>query len=281
MFRLLKSDLFPISRRDVDDLENYCLAYGIQGYHWLSGKAWNYGRRHEGQAIIEEREEVQLQRIQAICQTVRDILMPAWEASQEVHRLRDWCTLLYQWLRTLGVPAALSRWQEDNEAAGQTEAGKEHEQVWKRIMDFLTEIVDFCGDDVTDIDEFSQIIEGGLATLKFSLIPPTLDHVTLTSVERGYTMQAPVVFLCGVNDGIFPQHSSEEGLFSDKERRSLADLGIVLGPGSRFRSFQERFLFYLAATRARERFVLSYMVADDDGSAVEKSSWIHQICDKG
>ena len=82
LFRLLKSDLFPISRRDVDDLENYCLAYGIQGYHWLSGKAWNYGRRHEGQAIIEEREEVQLQRIQAICQTVRDILMPAWEASQ-------------------------------------------------------------------------------------------------------------------------------------------------------------------------------------------------------
>ena len=45
LFRLLKSDLFPISRHDVDDLENYCLAYGIQGYHWLSGKTWNYGRR--------------------------------------------------------------------------------------------------------------------------------------------------------------------------------------------------------------------------------------------
>lgn len=281
LFRLLKSDLFPISRHDVDDLENYCLAYGIQGYHWLSGKDWNYGRRHEGQAIIEEREEAQLQRIQAICRAVRDTLMPAWEEAQDVHSLREWCTLLYQWLRTLGVPASLARWQEDDEAAGQTEAGKEHEQVWKRIMDFLSEIVDFCGDDVTDIDEFSQIIEGGLETLKFSLIPPTLDHVTLTSVERGYTMQAPVVFLCGVNDGIFPQHSSEEGLFSDKERRSLADLGIVLGPGSRFRSFQERFLFYLAATRARERFVLSYMVADDDGSAVEKASWIHQLCDKG
>ena len=146
-------------------------AYGIQGYHWLSGKTWNYGRRHEGQAIIEEREEAQLQRIQDICQAVRDILMPAWEEAQDVHIFATGVTLLYQWLRTLGVPEALARWQEDDEAAGQTEAGKEHEQVWKRIMDFLTEIVDFCGDDVTDIDEFSQIIEGGLATLKFSLIP--------------------------------------------------------------------------------------------------------------
>lgn len=281
LFRLLKSDLFPISRHDVDDLENYCLAYGIQGYHWLSGKEWNYGRRHDGQRIIDEKEEKQLQRIQHICQAVRDILMTPWQESQEAHDLRQWCTLLYRWLRTLGVPAALRRWQEDDEASGQTEAGKEHEQVWKRIMDFLSELVDLCGDDVTDIDEFSQIIEGGLATLKFSLIPPTLDHVTLTSVERGYTMQAPVVFLCGVNDGIFPQHSSEEGLFSDKERRRLADLGIILGPGSRFRSFQERFLLYLAATRAEEQFVLSYMIADDDGSAVEKASWIHQLCDKG
>ena len=180
----------------------------------------------------------------------------------------------------LGIPDALRQWQEEDEQSGLAEEGKEHEQVWKRIGTFLNEIVSLCSDDETDLDEFSRIVEDGLGSLKFSLIPPTLDHVTLTAVERGYTMQAKVVFLCGVNDGIFPQHSQEEGLFSDKERHRLADLGIVLGPGSRFRSFQERFLFYLGATRASERFVVSYVVADDDGSALEKASWIHQLCDK-
>ncbi|WP_370851034.1 PD-(D/E)XK nuclease family protein [Megasphaera sp.] len=281
LFRLLKTDLFPIGRHDIDDLENYCLAYGIQGRHWLSGSEWTYGRRQDRTDFYDEAEEAHLQRINAIRAKVRDILLPCWQDAQAAHSLREWCTLLYRWLCQLGVPAALRRWQDEEEAEGLTEEGKEHEQVWKRIGSFLNEVVSLCGDDETDLDEFARIVEDGLANLKFSLIPPTLDHVTLTAVERGYTMQAKVVFLCGVNDGIFPQHSSEEGLFSDKERHRLADLGIVLAPGSRFRSFQERFLFYLAATRASERFILSYVVADDDGSALEKASWIHQLCDKG
>ena len=280
IFRLLKTDLFPVSRHDIDDLENYCLAYGIQGRHWLRDGEWTYGRRQEQPQVVDEREEACLQRINDIRQRVRDILFPCWNEAQESHCLRDWCTLLYRWLCRLGIPDALRQWQEEDEQSGLAEEGKEHEQVWKRIGTFLNEIVSLCGDDETDLDEFSRIVEDGLGSLKFSLIPPTLDHVTLTAVERGYTMQAKVVFLCGVNDGIFPQHSQEEGLFSDKERHRLADLGIVLGPGSRFRSFQERFLFYLGATRASERFVVSYVVADDDGSALEKASWIHQLCDK-
>lgn len=93
-------------------------------------------------------------------------------------------------------------------------------------------------------------------------------------------MQAPVVFLCGVNDGIFPQDSSEEGLCS-VIRNGAVWLISASFSGREAGFAPERFLFYLAATRARERFVLSYMVADDDGSAVEKSSWIHQLCDKG
>lgn len=281
IFRLLKTDLFPVSRHDVDDLENYCLAYGIQGRHWLRDGEWTYGRRQEQPQVVDEREEACLQHINDIRQRVRDILFPCWNEAQESHCLRDWCTLLYRWLCRLGIPDALRQWQEEDEQSGLAEEGKEHEQVWKRIGTFLNEIVSLCGDDETDLDEFSRIVEDGLGSLKFSLIPPTLDHVTLTAVERGYTMQAKVVFLCGVNDGIFPQHSQEEGLFSDKERHRLADLGIVLGPGSRFRSFQERFLFYLGATRASERFVVSYVVADDDGSALEKASWINQLCDKG
>lgn len=147
----------------------------------------------------------------AIRQRVRDILFPCWEEAQEEHSLRDWCTLLYHWLCRLDIPSVLRQWQEEDEQSGLAEEGKEHEQVWKRIGTFLNEIVSLCGDDETDLDEFSQIVEDGLANLKFSLIPPTLDHVTLTAVERGYTMQAKVVFLCGVNDGVFLSIARKKG----------------------------------------------------------------------
>ena len=283
LFQLLKTDLFPISRNDVDDLENYCLAYGIRGYHWLTGEDWQYGRNRciEEEQRVDEKEEEAIRRINQIRRSVWDVLRPCWEAAREDHSLADWCTLLYRWLYDMGVPQSLQQWKQDDEAAGQTADGKEHEQVWKRIVSFLHEIVRVCGDDVVSLQEFSQIVKDGLEQLKFSLIPPTLDHVTFTSVERGYTMQARVVFLCGLNDGVFPQRSSEEGMLNDSERRKLESLGIRLGPDSRFRSFQEKFLFYLAAGRAGEQLYLSYILADDDGGAMEPSSWIRQIEEKG
>jgi ATP-dependent helicase/nuclease subunit B len=282
LFRLLKTDLFPMSRHDTDELENYCLAYGIQGYHWLNGKKWKYGRNRylEEQNSVDAAEEEKLVYINDLRKKVTDTLQPFWEESQTDHTLQEWCTFLYQWLVRLQVPETLRRWQVDDREAGRTLEGKEHEQVWKRILAFLDEMVRLCGDDTVTLREFSQMVTDGLDELKFSLIPPTLDHVTLTSVERGYTMRAKIVFLCGVNDGVFPKHNSEAGLLNDQERKQLDTLGVKLGPGSRFRSFQERFLFYLAATRATEQFHLSYILSDEDGGAMEPSSWIYQMEDK-
>lgn len=283
LFELLKTDLFPLCRHDVDILENYCLAHGIQGYHWLSGKEWTYGKRTyiDGPAKRDEKEEAHIAAINEIRAAVVDTLLPLWQEAQQDHALRDWCTLLYQWLTKLQVPQTLRTWKHEDSQTKQAVDEKEHEQVWKRILLFLNEIVHLCGDDVVSLEEFAHIVTDGLGELTFSLIPPTLDHVTLTSVERGYTMQGRVVFLCGVNDGMFPQHSREEGMLNDAERRNLTRLGLKLGPSSRFRSFQEKFLFYLAVTRAREALYISYVLAGEDGAAMEPSTWVQQLVEKG
>lgn len=283
LFRLLKTDLFPISRHEVDILENYCLAFGIQGKHWLNGKPWTYGRNRflDEQKVVDEAEEAYLAQINEIRQRVLDGLLPVWQGAQEKHSLIDWCTLLYRWLVSLEVPQTLRKWQEEDEAAGQTTEAKEHEQVWKNVLSFLDEVVRLCGDDVLSLREFSDVITDGLEDLAFSLIPPTLDHVTFTSIERGYTLAGKVVFLCGLNDGIFPQRSGEEGMLSDAERQRLGALGIQLGPSHRFRSFQEKFLFYLAITRSSEKIFLSYALADAEGTALEPSVWARQLIEKG
>lgn len=281
LFRLLKTDLFPLPRHDVDILENYCLAYGIRGTHWLRDAAWEYGRQTYPDGSNDEDIEARLARINEIRRIVRDLLLPLTEEARQDHTVRQWCTLLYEWLVQAGVPEALRRWQEGAEQAALPMEGKEHEQVWKKLLLLLDELVQLCGDESVELQEFSQMAGDGLADLTFSMIPPTLDHVTVTAVERGYTMQARVVFLCGINDGVFPRHSSEEGLLNDAERQRLGTAGLSLGPGSRFRSLQERFLFYLSCTRAADKLFISYPLADEDGSALEPSSWIRQLGDKG
>lgn len=283
VFRLLKTDLFPLSRHEVDILENYCLANGITGRHWLRDAAWTYYYRpyfQTGDQADSETEEA-LAEINGLRQRVRDLVIPYWQAAQKAKTLRDWCTLLYQFLQHLGVPDVLRQWRQDDDAAERTLESKEHEQVWKKLLAFLNEIVTLCGADETNVDEFSQMVEDGLGTMTFSVIPPTLDHVMVTSIERGYTMRGRIVFVCGLNDGVFPQHSGDEGLLNDTERKALNSAGFTLGPGSRFRSLQERFLFYLSVHRASERVYLSYALADEQGDALSPSLWIQQLLDKG
>ena len=282
LFRLLKTDLFPLQRQEVDDLENYCLEHGIQGYHWLQKKDWTYGSMRftddgpVADAVLAEK----VARINDIRNKVMAVLQPFYETATTEHTVREWCTLLYQWLEEIDVPAALRQWKADDDATGHTMEGKEHEQIWKQIQHLLDELVLLCGDETIDLEEFSQMLEDGLGDLKFSIIPPTLDHVTITSIERGYTMQGKIVFLCGINDGVFPQHSTDAGLLNDLERQHLGELGLALGPGSRFRSFQERFWFYIACTRSLEKLILTYSLADEKGDASEPSTWIGQIRDK-
>jgi ATP-dependent helicase/nuclease subunit B len=54
----LKSDLVPISRREVDELENYCLAFGIEAEDWLRSEAWDFAPAGDGDFNNEKIEEI-------------------------------------------------------------------------------------------------------------------------------------------------------------------------------------------------------------------------------
>lgn len=280
VFQLLKTDLIDLPRQAVDELENYCLAYGIRGDQWLSEAPWQYTEmRFPGQRLTSDEADM-LRHINELREAVRKILLPFWQEGRGEKSLRQWCTLLYHWLLRLGIPEKLEAWQRADEEAGQMVESREHEQVWKRIVEILGEIVTLCGDDTVSVGAFSEIIEDAFDGSEFTLIPPTLDHVTLTAIDRGYTLQGRVVFICGLNHGVFPQVQTEDALFNDTDRRSLDTVGLHLAPSSRFRSFQERFLFYLALTRARDELWLSYVLTDEEGKQLPPAAWVRQLLEK-
>jgi len=56
VFRYLKTDLAPVSREEVDKLENYVLAHGIRGGRWIEDRPWDYRRRLTLEEDIETTE---------------------------------------------------------------------------------------------------------------------------------------------------------------------------------------------------------------------------------
>ena len=89
------------------------------------------------------------------------------------------------------------------------------------------------------------------------------------------------LFLCGLQEGVFPASARAEPLLAEEERRRLAETsGLRLG-GSRQADTlaAERYALYAAVSRPEELLVLSWHAADDDGVAQARSLFVDDIVD--
>jgi ATP-dependent helicase/nuclease subunit B len=94
---------------------------------------------------------------------------------------------------------------------------------------------------------------------------------------RGRRVRA--LFLCGLQEGVFPASARPEPYLSEEERRGLAEAsGLRLGrPVDALAA--ERYLLYAAVSRPEELLVLSWHTADDDGLPSARSLFVDDVCD--
>ncbi len=87
------------------------------------------------------------------------------------------------------------------------------------------------------------------------------------------------LFLCGLQEGVFPTRSRPEPLLSEEERARLGELsGLRLGAQSDPLA-AERHLFYAVLSRPQELLALSWHVADDEAEPTSRSLFIEDLCD--
>ena len=276
LFPLLKTDLLQsFSPEEVDRLENYVLRIGIRPRQW--GETWKFHspfhlEYDDGMPTPQEREELNL--MNALRSRLLDFLIPLEDRWQEAKTVREKCTLLYQWLMEQKVPDTLALWD-----AKEFEKSREkpHLQVWKKVLQLLDDMVRAAGDDILPDREFLAIAEDGFGSLTYAMIPPTLDHVTVTTIDRGSAMEGRAVFLLGAADGDFPSRIAEEGFLTNAEARHLAGQNLVLGPDLLGLIYQEEFYAYLSLTRARQVLYISYPASDNDGTALSPSPLIERM----
>jgi ATP-dependent helicase/DNAse subunit B len=93
-----------------------------------------------------------------------------------------------------------------------------------------------------------------------------------------------VLFLCGLQEGVFPAPARAEPLLSEDDRRRLVEssglLALAGGHGGAADALAaERYRFYAAISAPTEQLVLSWHSADDDGLACSRSLFVDDVCD--
>ncbi len=91
------------------------------------------------------------------------------------------------------------------------------------------------------------------------------------------------LFLCGLQEGIFPAAARAEPLLSEDERRRLVESSGLLALAGDQRGADalaaERYLLYAAVSRPEELLALSWHTADDDGLERSRSLFVDDVCD--
>lgn len=103
------------------------------------------------------------------------------------------------------------------------------------------------------------------------------DGVMVLSATAARGLSFRVLFLLGMNEGVFPRTIREDAFLRDRDREVLErDLGYKVS--QKLAAFdEEKLLFTLLVRAARERLYCSFQRADDSGRALAPSWYVDEL----
>lgn len=277
VFRYLKTGFANIDKEDINLIENYVLTNGIKGDKWKE-REWNYRLEYNlDKLTVDANQQGIIDRVNAVKEKITQPLLKLYKELAKEVTVEQICSSLYDFLLEVGLPdkiqSLISKFKEE----GELDTANQHAQVWDIAVDVLDQMVEVMGEDKIKLDQFAKILSIGFDEYKIGLIPPALDQVLVSSIDRMKSHNGKAFYIIGINDGIFPASISNEGILNDKNREQLKLMGIELDRDTKARIFEEQFLVYSALTSTNKILKLSYPIADHEGKSLRPSIIISRI----
>jgi len=291
IFAYLKTDLVPLERRELDLLENYCVAFGITGGDWQNAKDWHFAEpaqeRFEEQHINQIRQKVSEPLLELhsrlcpadnpdTCGVVSARLEPD-VVSDKTLTAAEFTQTIFDFLDSLGVRERIAEWIEEALEADDHAAADEHRQVYDRLVNIFDELVEVFADEHMSCDVLISIIDSAFSQLTLAFIPPGLDQVLIGAIERSRHPDLKAAFLIGATQKQFPTPVGFDGLLTEADRTVAESADFQLAKATGEKLAERQYLAYIAFTRPAQFLYVTYPLTDDKGSAEVRSQFITNL----
>lgn len=243
VFNYLKTGFVKVD--NIDEIENYCLKWGIKGKRWYE-KPWNYE--------INNFENQQKQIIEPLLNLKSNLV------SQK---------------NAKAISEELYKFIVDNVEID--EENEEFVEYFNIVIDLLNAVIRVFGDLKISFDDYIKLLKIGLKEKEVGKIPDAQDRVIFGTVDRTRANEIKVIFIIGVNEGVFPSNNTAEGFFNDLDRANLKSSGFEIAKGLLEKSYEENFNIYRAFTTAEDSVHISYSLSDNQGGELRKSMFISRL----
>ena len=270
VFRYLRTGLTGITQREVDLLEGYVRMWNIHGSRWTRAADWKSNPAGYG-ADFGERETTELAQINQLRRRVSAPLAALEKAGRGVKTAAEQATAIYDFLEAIRLPQTLEERAHRLRASGRETLAAEYSQIWHILVSALEQSHAILGDVLMDQREFAALLRLTLSQYSVGAIPQTIDRVQLGELDRTRRRDLRCLIVLGATDMRLPAPASERGILTEPERERLRELGLALPDSAEERVYREEALIYHAFAAPRERLMVSWPRAKDEGGECRKS----------
>ena len=260
-FAALKTGFSSASDEWLDGLENRALEFGWRGQKW-----------HE--PLPDEK-----------CERLRKMVIPPFESfwsRLNPKKLQptgaELAAALRKLWQDLSVETKLEQWTFDAEQSGVgNRQSAIHSTVWEQMNSWLENLELAFPREPLPLRDWLPILEAGLGNLTVGVIPPSLDEVLVGAIDRARNPSLKFALLLGLNEGVFPAPPVAPVILTHADRDELEAQNATFGATLFEQISRERYLGYIACTRANERLSLSFSRQAADGKTLNPSPFVAQV----
>lgn len=256
----------------VEELENFCLAYGIRGRHWWIAY---FG-------LQDEVAKKKAAPFEGIRQKFIEMFLPFMDAhglskASDDPTGRWWAQKVWETLSMMHISHVLARWMDEAATEGNEMLLERHEQAWNGLIDVLDALVEVLADVPLDRTTFAEMMLSAIDGLTFKTVPQTVDAVVVADFKNSRMLPTPVIIFANANFGELPPAWGDEGFLLETERHYLLKSGLELAPDmfEAVDMLEGRFYEWLGT--AGETVVFSTFMFDENGERVSPAPLIDEV----
>ncbi len=243
VLRMIKTGLTNLSSREADLTECYIRTWNIQGRMFFEEWLMN----PDGYSSVSDMSEHTKRKLSKVEEARVKLITPLTVFDEEIRSAECANEISLAVMKLLeGSRYNVKYLSED-------------EKVYHNMVMYALDcIADVIGNEKISPKLYAALFEMILSEYDTGRIPVLIDEVNVADASLIRTTGNRYMIVLGLCDGVFPRIPASNGVFSDKEKGILADMGIELSENDIEKVYDELFLAYKVLSSPSDGLYLTY-----------------------
>lgn len=262
-------------QEDLDDLENFVLAHGINFYLWERPLTDFV----DAKVIELDNAEDKVQALDKLrvylLKTIKNII----EQLKQATEVEEGVTKFWNFLIENQVPERFEYWRKQAIEAGDLQLAQEPEQVWSTLQTLIHDYLLIAKE--YDLESFFDLLISGFSEASFSQIPSTLDAVNISELGMVQTPKYKQVFILGATSTNLPQLQTIPGFLSSENieeiNSTITEPENHLEDNHQINNLDQNYQFGNVLSLASDKIYFSYPILNASNEKLQPSLYYKQL----